>query len=65
MNAIVATDNNGSGNLTYISRDSCKSIAGAESSPRVDSGANKVTLTLSKYSQGFVIGQEIASVRFA
>ena len=65
MNAIVTSDNNGSGNFTYISRDSCKSIAGAESSPRVDSSANKVTLTLSKYSQGFVIGQGIVSVRFA
>ena len=64
MNAIVATDNNGSGNFTYISRDACKVIAGADSSPSVDAGAYKVTLTLNKYSQGFVIGQNITSVRF-
>lgn len=31
MNAVVFTDNNGTGNLTYVSRDSSKTIAGEDS----------------------------------
>ena len=65
MNAIVATDSNGSGNLTYISRDSYKSIAGgSDSKPTIDTSTRKATLTLSKYSQGLVIGQNIMSITY-
>lgn len=64
MNAVVFTDNNGSGNLTYVSRDSSKTIAGADSSISIDTSEHKAMLKLSKYSSGVVIGQNIASVRF-
>lgn len=64
MNAVVFTDNNGTGNLTYVSRDSSKTIAGEDSLVSVDASAYKATLKLSKYSSGVVIGQNIASVCF-
>ena len=64
MNAVGFTDNNGSGILTYVSRDSSKTIAGTDSSVTVDTRANKATLKLSKYSSGVVIGQNIESVYF-
>lgn len=64
MNAVVFTDNNGAGNLTYVSRDSSKTLVGTDSSVAVDTGANKATLKLSRYSSGVVIGQNIKSVYF-
>ena len=64
MNAVVFTDNNGTGNLTYVSRDSSKTIAGEDSLVSVDASVYKATLKLSKYSNGVVIGQNIASVYF-
>lgn len=63
--AILITDANSSGNLTFIGRDGSQSLAGMDSAITIDREANTATVRLTPWSSGIIIGKNIESISYA